>query len=269
MPLPIWLRTTLRLTALVSIVSVTSIAGLILVRNFVHSDELFRSSESLSTYLQTVGGLYAVLLAFVVVLVWQKFNDARGAVSREATALLDLYRMAEGMPDTTREVMQRGLRDYVDAVLADEWHAMAKGDHATMERVGQRLDRVWSAVLACTPQTDAQSTMYAEVITRFNSLTELRTSRLASAAARVPIAMNVLLYTGALIIVGSVYLLPFDRFWLHATVTGALAGATAHILFLIYDLDDAFEGDYQVDKGAFIRARRSFERAIQPPPSDG
>lgn len=265
MPLPLWLRTTLRLTTLVSIVSVTSIVGLILIRNFVHSEELFRSSESVGTYLQTVGGIYAVLLAFVVVIVWGQFNEARGAVNREATALLDLFRMSNGLPDNTREVIQQGLRDYTDAVIADEWHAMAKHDQATIERIGERLDRVWSAILACTPSSEPQQTMYAEVLARFNDLTELRTNRLVSAGTRIPIAMNVLLYTGAVIMIGSVYLLPFDRFWLHATVTGALAGATAHILFLIYDLDDAFEGDYQVDKGPLVRARRSFDRTVPPP----
>jgi hypothetical protein len=62
------------------------------------------------------------------------------------------------------------------------------------------------------------------------------------------------------IVVGSIYLLPFDQLWVHATVTAALAGAVAHILYLIYDLDDAFAGDYQVDKGPFDRARRTIER---------
>ena len=95
---------------------------------------------------------------------------------------------------------------------------------------------------------------------RFNDLTELRTSRLVAATAKIPIAMNVLLYTGAMILICSTYLLPFDRFWLHATVSGAFAGALAHILFLIYDLDDAFAGDYQIDKSPFLRAQRMIAR---------
>ena len=94
---------------------------------------------------------------------------------------------------------------------------------------------------------------------RFNDLTEIRTNRLTAASAKIPIAMNVLLYTGALIMIGSVYLLPFDRFWLHATVTAAFAGAIAHILFLIYDLDNAFAGDYQVDKGPFEESASQFQ----------
>ena len=261
MPIPQWLQTTLRLTSIVGVVSITSVVGLILFRNMVDLAPLHDSSESIGTYLQVLGGIYAVLLAFVVVVVWGQFNDARGFVNREATALIDLHRTASGLPDATRDVIQQGLRDYVDAVIAEEWHAMTKADQATIERIGQRLDRVWSAIHACMPLNDCQHTVYAEVLARFNDLTELRTNRLTAATAKIPIAMNVLLYTGAAIMVGSIYLMPVSRFWLHATVTAALAGATAHILFLIYDLDDAFAGDYQVDKAPFERARRSFERA--------
>ncbi len=258
--MPLWLKTTLRLTAIVAIVSAASVFGLIIVRNCVDLDALRGSGDSVGSYLQVLGGIYAVLLAFVVVVVWGQFNDARGYVNREASALIDLHRTASGLPDEAREVIQQGLRDYVNAVLADEWTAMTKGDQLTIDKVGQRLDRVWSAIHTCMPLNDCQHTVYAEVLARFNDLSETRTNRLSAASAQIPIAMNVLLYTGAVIMVGSMYLLPFEQFWLHATVTAALAGAVGHILFLIHDLDTAFAGDYQVDRGPFERARRSFKR---------
>jgi hypothetical protein len=262
---PDWLRTTLRLTALVGVVSLASIVGLVLFERFVDPAELVGSGDSLGNYLQTVGAIYAVLLAFVVVVVWGQFNDARTAVNREAVAAVDVFRIATGLPDETCAIIQQGLRDYLDAVIKGEWEAMAEHDQGKIEKIGQRLDRVWSAIHVCAPCNPTQQTMYAEILARFNDLTELRTMRLVTASAKIPIAMNVLLYTGALILVGSTYLLPFDRLWLHAVVTAALAGATAHILFLIYDLDDAFGGDYQVDKDPFIRARRSFEREVPAP----
>lgn len=69
-----------------------------------------------------------------------------------------------------------------------------------------------------------------------------------------------LLCNGAVLTVGSVYLLAFEHWWLHAIVTAALAGAIAHILFLIRDLDDAFAGDWQVARTPFEHARKNFER---------
>jgi len=259
--MPRWLLTLLRLTPIVAGVSLASIAGLIVVRRFVPLDELRASSDSVGNYLQTVGGIYAVLLAFVVYVVWGQFNEARGYLDREATALVDLHRTASALPSRSRTEIQRGLRAYVDAVLGDEWPAMARRDEAAIDRVGELLEQVWIAIHACRPCNDCQHTVYGEVLSRFNQLTDLRTSRLSSARARIPVAMTILLYNGAVLTVGSVYLLAFDRWWLHAIVTAALAGAIAHILFLIRDLDDAFAGDWQVAKTPFERARKNFERA--------
>ena len=238
-----------------------SVLGLLAFRAVVPLAALEKASNEIGNYLQTVGGIYAVLLAFVVYVVWGQFNDARSYVDREATALVDLHRTSSGLPSRSRTDIQRGLRGYVDAVLRDEWPAMAEGDEATIDRIGELLDQVWIAIHACKPCNDCQHTVYGEVLSRFNQLTDLRTSRLGAARARIPVAMTILLYNGAMLTVGSVYLLAFEQLWLHAIVTAALAGAIAHILFLIRDLDDAFAGDWQVARAPFERARKNFERA--------
>ena len=253
---PQWLITTVRLTMLVIVAAVAGVIGLVVFRNVIDLEAIRGDGDSIGSFLQVLGGIYAVLLAFVVIVVWGQFNDARGFVAREANAIADLHRVAAGLPDDTGKVIQRGLEEYVDAVLADEWQAMSDSDQPTIDRIGKRLDLVWRAIHTCMPLNDCQHTIYAEVLARFNDLSETRTNRLSAATSRIPIAMNVLLYTGAVIMIGSIYLMPFDRFWVHAAVTAALAGAVAHILFLIYDLDDAFAGDYQVDKAPFVRARR-------------
>jgi hypothetical protein len=261
--MPLWLRTTLRLSAVVFVAAAVSIFGLAVTRQVIDFDSLRASSDSLGTFVQTLGGIYAVLLAFVVIVVWGQFNDARGFVEREANALVDLHRTASGLPVHSRTIIQKELREYIDEVIADEWRAMSKGDQHTIERITGRLDHVWTAIHTCEPRNECQQTMHSEVLSRFNDLTEHRTNRLNSAGARIPIALNVLLYTGAVIMIGAVYLLAFDRFWLHALVTGLMSGAVAHILFLIYDLDHEFSGDWQVEKTAFVRARRAFERTEQ------
>jgi len=259
--MPRWVRTFCHLLPTVATVSIASILGLWAFRDVVPLAALHAASNEIGNYLQTVGGIYAVLLAFVVYVVWGQFNEARSYVEREATALVDLHRTASGLPSRSRTEIQRCLRAYVDAVLHDEWAAMARSDEATIDRVGGELDQVWVAIHACKPSNDCQHTVYGEVLSRFNQLTDLRTSRLGAARARIPLAMTILLYNGAVLTVGSVYLLAFEQWWLHAIVTAALAGAIAHILFLIRDLDDAFAGDWQVARTPFERARRDFERA--------
>jgi hypothetical protein len=257
-----WLKTTLGLFPIVAGVSVVSVIMLLVVRQAVSPHDLAGSSDAVGNYLQTVGGIYAVLLAFIVYVVWGQFNDARTYVEREATALVDLHRTASGLPKATRVEIQQALRLYVDQVLELEWHAMAKRDEDTLEKVGAHLDRVWVAIHACRPVNDCQHAIYSEILSRYNDLSDMRTSRLSTSRARIPSMMKALLYLGAAIVIGSIYLMAVDSLWVHATITAALAGAVAHILFLINDLDNAFAGHLQVSKAAFERTRRTFDRAI-------
>lgn len=258
--MPRWLLTLLRLSPALLLASLGCVLGLIATRELIPIAVLERSSDALGTYLQTVGGIYAVLLAFVVYVVWGQFNDARGLVQREATALVDLHRTVCGLPRQSRTEIHAGLRRYVDAVLEREWTAMAHHDHKAIEEIGHLLDDVWMAVHRCQPDSACQQSVYSEVLSRFNDLTDVRTSRLITAEFRIPLVMKILLYNGAVIVVGSMYLMAIEPLWLHSLVTAAMAGAVAHVLYLIADLDDAFSGDWQVAREPFERAQVAFDR---------
>ncbi len=268
--MPRWLVTTLRLTAIVAGASFVSVLGLLVFRTVAPIETLRPASSELGNYLQTVGGIYAVLLAFVVFVVWNQYDQARGHIDRESTALIDLHRTSSGLPIATRNAIQAGLRGYVNAVLHDEWTAMRARDEATISRVGERLDQVWLAIHRCVPSTECQHTIYSEVLSRFNDLTDVRTSRLTSSRQRIPLPMKILLYAGAVIMIGSIYLMVFEPLWAHIAATAALSGAIAHILFLIVDLDDPFSGRYTVASEPYQRALAAFDRdthmvdAIEP-----
>jgi hypothetical protein len=50
-----------------------------------------------------VGVIYAVLLAFVVIITWENFSAAEGVVGEEASALRSIYRESSAFPDEVRE----------------------------------------------------------------------------------------------------------------------------------------------------------------------
>ena len=61
-----------------------ALLGLVGVRSLFPEDVLEASNDVVGNYYQTLGTVYAVLLAFVVFVVWGQFNDARSAVAEEA-----------------------------------------------------------------------------------------------------------------------------------------------------------------------------------------
>lgn len=230
--------------------------GLLAVRKLVPAEILAATNDVVGNYLQTLGSIYAVLLAFVVFVVWTQFNDARGRVEVEANELMDLYRTSAGLPDPTRTALQRSIREYVELVAGVEWEAMACGEHHSFDQGDRLLDAMWHALNTCDAESNCHAALFSEALQRFNGVSDARTNRLTSSQLKIPLALRILLYMGASITIGSMYLFQVDSLWVHLIMTGAMAGALSHILYVVHDLDDCFAGAFQVPRQSFERVRR-------------
>lgn len=235
--------------------------GLLAVRRLVSADALVATNDVVGNYLQTLGSIYAVLLAFVVFVVWTQYNDARNRVEVEANELVDLYRTAKGLPDPTRGEVQRIIQRYVELVVGREWTAMSRGETHDFDEGDRLLDAMWDALHTCDAESSCHAALFSESLARFNGVSDARTNRLTSSQLKIPLALHVLLYMGAVITVASMYLFAVDRLSIHLLITGAMAGALSHILFVVHDLDDCFGGAFQVPRESFERVQRYVERA--------
>lgn len=249
-------RVALNLAVIVLGASAVAIVALALLRPHLPTATLRKSNPEVGNYLQAVGTIYAVLLAFVVYVVWGQFDAARKQVDHEANEVIDLYRTADGFPAAARDHVQRELTAYVADVIAREWAAMAANDEAAIARTGGHLDRVWDGLHCLAPADDCQRALHGEALSRFNDLSDARTERLTSARMRIPFGLKLLLYVGAFVMVASMFLVQVDSFAVHAIMTGAMAGAVSHVLYLVIDLDDVFAGVWRVSPAGFERVER-------------
>jgi len=238
--------------------------GLVLSRWCLSPETLRASNDVVGNYLQTLGTVYAVLLAFVVFVVWTQFNEARTHVETEATELHDLVRTARGLPDRLCAEIHGYARRYVDAVLEREWDAMAKSDDRILDSGWLLLDDLWAVIRSIEPATESQKALHAETLARFNDLCDARTRRLTSSRLRIPLALRILLYSGACATVGSMYLFAVDSYAIHAVITGALAGAVSHVLYVVADLDNCFSGAWSVPSAPLQRVRKYLLECAQP-----
>src|SRR5580692_6417316 len=74
----------------------------------------------------TAGVIYAVLLGFIVVAVWETFDAAHATVAEEAGELIPLYRQSTVMAPEKGAAMRQALRAYAETVAHDEWPVMQK-----------------------------------------------------------------------------------------------------------------------------------------------
>ena len=253
------MRTLVTLVGTVTGSMLVAVAGLWITRQLIPPEVLRANNEVCGNYLQTVGTIYAVLLAFVVFEVWTQQNEAWRFIEQQADELTDVVRIAGSLGEPARSAIRAVARDYLREVIEQEWLLMARGQASA--RATQLVDQLWRALAVIEPQTPREQTLYAEAVSRFNDFGDARTDLLQNSRMHLPTTLWLLLITGALSNVGSMYLFGLDEFWCLALMTASLAGAISFVLFLIYDLDNSFSGDWQVRPDPLQQALARIETA--------
>src|SRR5215213_8726426 len=138
--------------------------GLRLVRRVVPLPVHETQHEVGGFIIGVMGAIYAVLLAFVVVAVWDDFSDAKLVVESEANHLNDLSRMAQGFSPATRQVVLDGLKAYARSAVDDEWETMSRGEPS--QRTQATMDDLWRIYTGIEPQGGRESLLYAESLDR-------------------------------------------------------------------------------------------------------
>src|SRR5215213_3192783 len=99
-----------------------------LVRRLVPHQTMARHNDVAGFVYATMGVTYAVVLAFVVIAVWENYAETREVADREASAAGALYRLASGFPDPYRTAAQAAVLAYAEVVVEASWPAMEEGE---------------------------------------------------------------------------------------------------------------------------------------------
>src|SRR5215204_7083252 len=74
-----------------------------------------------------LGVIYAVLLALVVIAVWEEYGAARETVEQEANAAADIFWLADRLPEPRSTHVQELVRSYAQEVVEHEWPLLEQG----------------------------------------------------------------------------------------------------------------------------------------------
>lgn len=202
-----------------------------------------------SVYFSMVGVLYAILLAFVVVVAWEQFNSAAGSTQAEVTRLSNLWRDAGGLEPNDRDLVRTDLRKYLFDVVDHEYATMANGEPSPIARAS--YEKVWTRYYEMRPQDEISSAYFSESISRLNDLGEARRLRLLSSESTIPVPLWVLLIGGGVFTITWLYLFWMDSIRVQAWLISTVGGFTGFILFLIFALQHPFDGDVAVSSDVY------------------
>lgn len=211
-----------------------------LVSNDVHN-------EIAGFFFSVVGVIYAVLLAFLVVSVWNNFSAADLATTQEAADLVTVARDSIYFPEPIRSEVHDRLRRYTELVINKEWNnvPVGQGENLGSPEALAEFNSLWSAY-----QQLPQNADYSNALRSLDDLSVHRVQRLLTSKEDLPRIFWVVLVIGAGIMIYFGLLFYMENVKLHLFMLMLLTGLIAACTWLIVVINNPYAGDLHVSSDA-------------------
>jgi hypothetical protein len=236
-------------TVMVAVAVGTTVGGVLLVHRFVDIKTLKSHHDIAGPIFATIGVVYAVMLSYVLIIVWQQFDKTNSNVVQEANLYADIYRDSNGLSEPFKSQFIAANEKYLNAVINDEWGKMAVGQRSLEAQ--RDSDDVWKLAGSFEPKTEGEKIFFSEMLYRMNDAGELRRQRLLDAQTGIhPMLWFILLFGGIITVVFS-FFFGSENLKAQLIMTTLLAVLIVLILFTILIMDYPFSGDMIVSPDAF------------------
>ncbi len=204
-----------------------------------------------------VGVIYAVLLALVVIAVWEEHETAKATVGAEANELAEIFWLAHRLPEPEGPRLQGLARSYARVVVEEEWPLMGRGRSSS--EAWALMDEMRRSVQELEIRTPADGVLFEEGLDRVHGLADARRMRMVEADEGIPAVLWGVLVVGGIVTVGFTYLFGLENTRSHRLMVAAVAGLIALALFAIGSLEYPFSGGTRIGPEAFELVRDRFE----------
>ena len=250
--LPGWLMA----VCIVSTVVVLAYPGYFLLRRMFRRSFTERETNVSMDVLTVIATIYALLLAFVAVSVWQSFGAAETAVVNEANSVGQLARDLAIFDTPESQYARRMLRDYADVVATVEWHDLQRGQSNTA--AWNAFDRMFHAVGELEPDTPRREALMPEIWANADDVLNERRTRLHTAEAAVPPRLWAVVLIGSALTIGTTVVLSPTRF--HLWIIGLIAMSMGLVFYLIAAMDRPFAGEQSISPAPLQLAIENMDR---------
>src|SRR5215211_2982999 len=176
-----------------------AVAGLELVQRLVPADKRQEHNDVAGFLYAVVGVVYAVLMALLVIAVWEQYQKANETVESEANAVAEIAWLAHRLPEPEHHELQEDARSYAQEVVDEEWPLMEQGieeERGTPEG-WDLVDDMRATLQEVEPRTEAEQALYAEGLDQIQRLGDARRMRLVQAGEGIPGVLWAVLVLGA------------------------------------------------------------------------
>ncbi len=230
------------------------VAGLatFLFRKYVRLKILRSHNEVTGFLFLAIASFYALLLSFVVFLVWDQLNETHSNVSKEGSSALALYRDIEFYPDSaeSKELMTVYL-DFVYNVINEEFPNMKLMKPS--QKTEESFNLVFNKMEHLNPKDPLQIRLVGEMLGHLHELSTYRELRINSVETEIPPPMWLPMIFGAIITIACAMLLDIEHTRMHVALNAFLSTFICMLLFMIILLDHPYTGSLSVEPKSYMQ----------------
>ena len=233
-----------------------AVVGVMWGRRFVHRQHGEGHNETIAAMFVSAATLYAVLSAFLVVSVWEKYDNASAVVQQEASTLCTMYRMTNGMPSQEQTTMRGLLRAYTNAVIDKEWALQVNGKAATEARkaVGDLY-----RYQATMPTGEADLPVNTAFVQEIGILADDRNKRTLASEEQLPVSLWVGLIAGQIATIGFTFLCYMKSVVPHVVGSAGFSAFIGLLLLVTLMMDHPFSGALAISSEGFEHSLSVFD----------
>jgi hypothetical protein len=235
-----------------------AVVGVLLIRRYVHRHVAEGHNDVLVPLFLTAGVIYAVLLGFMVVAVWESYDAAHANAAEEAALLVPLYRQTGDMAPEKGEEMRKLIREYSEAVVGDEWASLQATGRAS-QKARKAVGDIVRFFGTLTPATKVREIIAAQFLQTFSQVVVDRNKRVLQASESLSWVMWLGAVGGGVITVGMSFILFMDRAWPHVLMTSVMSALIGMLLFMMAMLSRPFVGPLALQPEPFEMSLAAFD----------
>ena len=222
-----------------------------------------RHNDAAAAIFSVIGVTFGVLLAFVAMLAWNHFNEAKAASYAEAASVLDVYNAAAGFAAPESSLMHDDIVGYLETVVRVEWPGQAEG--RIVDRGAAFLEKLNRRAVSLKPSGVADGNLHALLLRSLMRLRDTRQQRLLAAETAIPAVVWIVTLVGGGLTIAFGSFLGVPSLAMHVVMSAALAISGVLVLILIIALSNPFRGDFRVSTYPYDQALAQIQAADTRP----
>ena len=216
-------------------ISFIFLISIMMIRNLLGNNWFAADNEIVVNYLQVISAIYAIIVGFVLYVVWNQFVEMEKTIGKEAGQLQAIRRLSSLIGDDEEQAVRWAVSDYIQETVKN----------------GEEEEEAWKKLYLTTNigkqnLNEMQRLAFSDILDKLEQVIEYRNERIAIEKSKIPWPLWLILGIVTISLLVPFCLLSVESLGIHLFLTESSVISSIFILSLIFDLNHPTAGTFNV-----------------------